>query len=446
MNYFINAINTLTDFLWGIPMVVIFLGTHLYFTYKLGFIQKLLPKGIKLSFAKPPDDSDGISPYAALATALAATIGTGNIIGISAAIAIGGPGAVFWCWITGLFGIATCYAECFLSVKYRTKNSEGQYVGGPMYVLRDALNAKWLAVIFAIFAVFASFGIGSSVQSNSICSAITHHLNISPHLIGMVTAVIAGIVMIGGVKQISKVCTYLVPFMSIFYLAGCIYILFINHNYIFEAITVIVKSAFSSKSFIGGIAGTAIMVGMRTGISKGLFTSEAGLGSIPMAAAASNISSPVTQGLISMTGPFWDTVVICAMTGIAIVSSMLKNPSAYINIPDDKLCFVAFSEIPLGGDIILSISLILFSFATIIGWCYYGECCIRFLVGENGLQVYQVVYIVFIYLGTVISLNLVWGLSDLLNALMTLPNLLCIWVLQKVIVNETKTAFNKDSN
>ncbi len=421
-------------------VIILFLGTHLYFTYKLGFIQRLLPRGIKLSFSKPPDNSDGISPYAALATALAATIGTGNIIGISTAIAIGGPGAVFWCWITGIFGIATCYAECFLSVKYRTKNSNGQYVGGPMYVLRDALNAKWLAVLFAIFAVLASFGIGSSVQSNSINSAITEHINISPHLIGMVTAVIAGMVMLGGVKQISKVCTFLVPFMSIFYLAGCIYILCINHNYIVEAISVIVKSAFSSKSFIGGIAGTAIMIGMRTGISKGLFTNEAGLGSVPMAAAASNTSSPATQGLISMTGPFWDTVVICAITGIVIVSSMLKNPSAYINISDDKLCFVAFSEIPYCGNIILSISLVLFAFATIIGWCYYGECSIRFLVGERGLTIYQVIYLVFIYLGAVISLNLVWGLSDLLNLLMAIPNLIAIWVLQKVIINDTRNS------
>ncbi len=413
-------------------MLFILLGTHIYFTYKLDFIQKWIPKGIRLSFSKTELSSNGISPFAALATALASTIGTGNIIGIASAIAIGGPGAVFWCWITGVLGIATCYCECFLSVKYKANHT-----GGPMYVLKNVLHMKKTAILFAVFSVLASFGIGSSVQSNSIYIAISHQVSISPHIIGIVTAISAGFIMLGGLKQISKVCTYLVPFMTVFYLGGCIYILFLNHAFIWEAICVIVKSAFSSKSFIGGMAGSAIMVGMRTGISKGLFTNEAGLGSIPMAAAASSSSSPIKQGLISMTGPFWDTVVICAVTGIVIVSSMLKNPLMYIG-SGDRSCFIAFNALPFYGSTILSISLVLFAFATIIGWCYYGECSILFLAGKKALKTYQIVYILFIYLGAVMSLDFVWSLSDLLNSLMAIPNIISIWLLQKVIIAETK--------
>ena len=426
----IHQINTL---LWNFPMLVLLLGTHIYFTFKLKFIQRLLPKGIKLSFSKQNSNENGITPYAALSTALAATIGTGNIIGISTAIAIGGPGAVFWCWITGVFGVATCYAEAFLSSKYRIKNKDGKYTGGPMYVLKNVLHMKYTAVAFALFTVLASLGVGSSVQANSICTAITEHYAISPHIIGIVVAVLAGFIMLGGVKQISKICTYLVPLMSIFYLAGCGYLLLLNQNYILKSIWIIITSAFSSKPFIGGIAGTTMILGIRTGISKGLFTNEAGLGSIPMTSAASNCDSPIKQGLISMTGPFWDTVVICAITGIVIVSSMLHYPLEYVNIAADRLCFAAFSKLPFWGGEILSLSLALFAFATIIGWCYYGECSICFLTGNRGIQIYQIIYIVFIYLGAVMSLQFVWGLSVLLNSLMAIPNLICIWWLRKEI-------------
>ncbi len=439
MQTLLDIIYQINAFLWNYPMLVLLLGTHIYFTIKLRFIQKLLPEGIRLSFSKQENNENGISPYAALSTALAATIGTGNIIGISTAIAIGGPGAVFWCWITGVFGIATCYAESFLSAKYRIKNEEGRHIGGPMYVLKNVLHMKYTATAFALFTVLASFGIGSSVQTNSICTAITNHLAISPHIIGIGIAVLAGFVVLGGVKQISKFCTYLVPFMSIFYLAGCSYLLLLNRQFVPEAILIIVKSAFSSHAFIGGAAGGSIILGIRTGISKGLFTNEAGLGSIPMTSAASNCTSPIKQGLISMTGPFWDTVVICAVTGIVIVSSMLSSPLDYVNIPADRLCFAAFSKLPFLGEEILSISLILFAFATIIGWCYYGECSMRFLTGNRGIQIYQTIYIVFIYLGAVMSLQLVWGLSDLLNSLMAIPNLMSLWLLrQKVLCHSPK--------
>ena len=428
-----KILEQLNTFLWNFPMLVLLLGTHIYFTIKSGFIQRFIPRGIKLSFSKQTNTENGITPYEALSTALAATIGTGNIIGISTAIAIGGPGAVFWCWITGVFGIATCYAEAFLSSKYHVKNEERQYTGGPMYVLKNVLHMKYTAIIFALFAALASLGIGSSVQANSICTAVTEHFSISPHLLGIITAIAAGFVVLGGVRQIAKVCTFLVPFMSLFYLAGCIYLLVLHRHFAPEAIFVIVKSAFSSKSFIGGVTGTAVTIGIRTGISRGLFTNEAGLGSIPMTSAASDCPSPDKQGLISMTGPFWDTVVICAVTGIVIVSSMLHYPLEYSNIAADRLCFESFSKLPFFGGEMLSISLVLFAFATIIGWCYYGECCVHFLFGNRGLSIYHIIYIVFIYLGMVIPLNLVWNLSDLLNSLMAIPNLICLWLLRNTI-------------
>ena len=425
---------SLSQILWSGPMLLLLLGTHIFFTIRLGFIQKFVFRGIRFSFFHSKESTDShTSPYAALATSLAATIGTGNIIGISAAIALGGPGAVFWCWITGILGMATCYSECFLSLRYRKKNALGEYIGGPMYLLEKLFHKKHLAIIFSIATVLASFGVGSSVQSNSISSAITKHISISPSLIGFVVAILSGFVIVGGAKQIRKICTFFVPFMSIFYLTGCFWILILNHEYLCSALEWIVKSAFSSRSLAGGMAGTAIHLGIRTGISKGLFTNEAGLGSLPLA-AISGSASPIKQSIIAMTGPFWDTVVICAITGLVITSSILKNPEAFQGISMDSLCFSSFEQLPFLGTEILSLSLVLFAFATILGWCYYGECGILYLFGEKGLFPYRVFYLLFVYLGTVVSLDFVWGISDLLNALMALPNLLCLWLLRKKII------------
>ncbi|MDE6434169.1 MAG: amino acid carrier protein [Lachnospiraceae bacterium] len=423
-------------FLWNAPIIFLLFGTHLYFTFRLGFIQKMLPKAIRLSLSAKESSAKGISPLASLATALAATLGTGNIIGISTAISIGGPGAVFWCWLTGLFGIATCYAESFLAVKFRKTDAIKGYTGGPMYVLENALHMKKLAKAFAFFTLFASFGIGSSVQANSIRCGIQELYNLSSHWIGITASLLAGTVMLGGIRQISRVCTKLVPFMSLFYLTGCGYLLILNRKYLFSALCLITQSAFSSKSLAGGIAGTNVIIALRTGISKGLFTNEAGLGSIPIMAAATSSPSPVKQGLVSMTGPFWDTVVMCSITGIVIVSSMLHFPADFTALSSDRLCFAAFSHLPAFGIQILSISLILFAFSTILGWCYYGECCIDYLFHGKGTKLYQIIYIVFIYLGAVMSLSFVWELSDLLNLLMAIPNLLCIWLLQREITTK----------
>ena len=415
-------------------MLALLFGTHIYFTCRLHFIQRRIPEGIRLSFFAKDRNT---SAYSALATALAATIGTGNIIGISTAIVIGGPGAVFWCWLTGVFGIATCYAECFLSVKYRVKGPDGNYTGGPMYVLEHALHNRGMAIAFAFFTVIASFGIGSSVQAHSISTAVTLQSDVSTHLIGIAVGVLAGLVVIGGNRQIGKVCNWLVPVMSIFYLGGCLWMIAMNIAVVPQAIALIIKSAFSSHAAAGGIAGTAVTAGIRTGISRGLFTNEAGLGSIPMAAATAQAVSPEKQGIISMTGPFWDTVVMCAITGIAVVSSMLSQPFSYCGISGDRICFIAFEQLPFGGDMILSVSLILFAFATIIGWNVYGSCAARYLWGEGGVKVYQVIYMLFAYLGGVISLEFVWGVSDLFNSLMAIPNLLCLWMLQNVVVRGT---------
>ena len=422
--------------IWNFLLMVLLLGTHFYFTIKLKFIQKRIPEGIIMSFSRENGGQGGISPYASLATALAATIGTGNIIGISTAIAIGGPGAVFWCWITGIFGIATCYAECFLAVRYRVKKENGTYAGGAMYVLERVLHKRKAALFFAFFTVAASFGIGSSVQSHAISAAVTEKLPLSPHIIGIAIAMLAGSILIGGGKKIAKVCTFLVPVMSFLYLGGCLFLMLKNAAVVPKAVGVIIQAAFTSKSVMGGVAGTAVMTGIRVGISKGLFTNEAGMGSIAMSAADAQTESAVKQGIVSMTGVFWDTVVMCAITGITIVSSILKNPESFRNIESDKLCFKAFSFMP-AGEWILLVSLVLFAFATIIGWSYYGECAAGYLFGEQGIGIYQILFIVTIYLGTAVSLETVWGLADLFNSFMAVPNILSLLFLRKVIIKET---------
>lgn len=423
-------------------MLLLLFGTHLYFTLRLGMIQRKIPLGIRLSVGKEKGKENRaqneISPYSALATALAATIGTGNIVGISTAIAVGGPGAVFWCWITGFLGIATCYSECFLAVRYKVRGKDGATHGGPMYVLERGLGQKGLAVLFSVFTVLASFGIGSSVQAYSIRTAVDQLVSVSPHAIGIAAGVLAGLVIVGGSKQIAKVCTWLVPIMSALYLGGCVYIIIKNITVVPEALFAILHAAFCGEAVVGGIAGRAVMVGIRTGISRGLFTNEAGLGSIPMTAAATGTKDAVRQGLISMTGPFWDTVVMCAITGIASISSMIKHPEKYLGVSADKMCFVAFSELPVQGELILSVSLILFAFATIIGWNVYGVAAVRYLWGEKGINVYQVCYMLFVYLGAVLSMEMVWGLSDLFNSLMAIPNLIGVFLLRREVIDGTK--------
>ena len=429
MERFNDAVRTVCDLLWNFPMLVLLAGTHLYFTIRLGFIQRKLPDGLRRSLSSA--GSGGLSPYEALSTALAATIGTGNIIGISSAIALGGPGAVFWCWISGFFGMATCYAESVLSAACRKKRADGSFYGGPMYVMEQLLHNRLLAVLFSVFTVLAALCVGSGVQAHSLTAVISRRLPVSVHWIGIAAALLAGSILIGGAKKTAKVCTCLVPVMSVLYLGSCLFLLVKNAAWIPAALQAIFVSAFSKKAVIGGIAGTAVKLAVRTGMANGM-------GSMPMTAAAAEGLSPRDQGLVSMTGVFWDTLVMCAVTALAILSDMVKNAAPYRAAAVDEYCFVAFSNLPVAGEDLLSLCLVLFAFATIIGWSFYGECAARYLWGERGVTVFQVIYMVFVYLGSVCSLELVWNLSDLCNACMAVPNLWCLWKLKELIVEKTR--------
>lgn len=434
INSFFTAFSA---FLWGWPMIVLLLGTHIFLTIRLRFPQRKIFKAIALSVKRDKQATGDVSQFGALATALAATIGTGNIIGVATAIALGGPGAVFWCWLTGVFGISTKYAEGLLAVKYRVKTKRGQMIGGPMYALEKGLGWKWLAVLFAIFATLASFGIGSTVQANAISTLVENQYNVSPYITGLVVTALGVAVIVGGVKSIAKVCGMLVPFMAIFYVLGCIYILFVNHAYLLPALQVIFDSAFTTKAAGGGFAGSTLIMAARYGIARGLFSNESGLGSAPIVAAAAQTRNPVRQALVSSTATFWDTVVICALTGLVITSSIIAYPDIdYHN--GAALTKVAFSKIPYIGAPLLTFGLSTFAFSTTLGWSYYGERCVEYLKGKRWMLFYRMIYIVSIFVGSVVNLALVWNLADCMNALMAIPNLLSLICLSGIIVHETR--------
>lgn len=434
INSFFTAFSA---FLWGWPMIVLLLGTHIFLTIRLRFPQRKIFKAIALSVKRDKQATGDVSQFGALATALAATIGTGNIIGVATAIALGGPGAVFWCWLTGVFGISTKYAEGLLAVKYRVKTKRGQMIGGPMYALEKGLGWKWLAVLFAIFATLASFGIGSTVQANAISTLVENQYNVSPYITGLVVTALGAAVIVGGVKSIAKVCGMLVPFMAIFYMLGCIYILFVNHAYLLPALQVIFDSAFTTKAAGGGFAGSTLIMAARYGIARGLFSNESGLGSAPIVAAAAQTRNPVRQALVSSTATFWDTVVICALTGLVITSSIIAYPDIdYHN--GAALTKVAFSKIPYIGAPLLTFGLSTFAFSTTLGWSYYGERCVEYLKGKRWMLFYRMIYIVSIFVGSVVNLALVWNLADCMNALMAIPNLLSLICLSGIIVHETR--------
>lgn len=429
--------STVSGFLWGWPMIIMLLGTHLFLTLRLRFPQRKIFTAIKLSVKKDKGADGDVSQFGALATALAATIGTGNIIGVATAIALGGPGAVLWCWLTGVFGIATKYSEGLLAVKYRVKTDDGRMLGGPMYALERGLHSKWLGILFALFAALASFGIGSTVQANAISTMVNDQYGVPLWVSGIVVCGFAAAVIIGGVKSISKVCGALVPFMAIFYVLGCIYILFVNHPYVWPAIKLICESAFTGKAAGGGFAGTTVMMACRYGIARGLFSNESGLGSAPIVAAAAKTRNPVRQALVSSTGTFWDTVIICALTGIVIVSSIIAYPDIdYHN--GAALTKAAFGKIPYIGAPLLTFGLVTFAFSTTLGWSYYGERCVEYLKGRRWMLAYRLLYIVSIFIGCVISLDLVWNIADCMNAFMAIPNLISLVGLSGVLVNETR--------
>lgn len=434
---------SVSSFLWGWPMMILLLGTHIFMTIRLRCPQRKLFTAIRLSIKRDKDASGDVSQFGALATALAATIGTGNIIGVATAIALGGPGAVFWCWITGVFGIATKYAEGLLAIKYRVQTPTGKMLGGPMYALEKGLGWKTMAILFAIFTMIASFGIGNTVQANAIATIANNTYGISPWIMGAVVCGLTAAVIIGGVKSIAKVCGMLVPFMALFYIVGCIYILFINHNYVWPAISLILKCAFSPEAAGGGFAGSSIMMVARYGLARGLFSNESGLGSAPIVAAAAQTRNPVRQALVSSTGTFWDTVIICALTGIVIVSSIIAYPD--ISYHDGAaLTKMAFGKIPYVGEPLLSFGLLTFAFSTILGWSYYGERAVEYLKGKKWSYVYRLLYIVAVYVGSIASLNIVWNIADCMNALMAIPNLLSLLFLNGILVHETRKYLWRD--
>ncbi len=435
LEYFFSV---LSDYLWGWPMVILLLGTHIYLTFLLRIPQRKILTGIRLSVKRDDEAKGDVSQFGALATALAGTIGTGNIVGVATAIALGGPGAVFWCWLTGVFGIATKYSEGLLAVKYRVQTSNGQMLGGPMYALEKELNLKWMAVLFCIFTAFASLGLGNTVQANSITLLLNESWGISPYVSGAFISVSLALVIVFGVKGIARVCTTLVPVMAVFYVVGCLIILWINSGYVWEAVGVIIKSAFGAKAVVGGFAGGTVLMAARHGIARGLFSNESGLGSAPIVAAVAKTKNPVRQAIIASTGTFWDTVVICALTGIVLVSSVLAHPDIDY-AQGGTLTKAAFDKIPVAGPVILSVGITTFAFTTILGWSYYGEKAIEYLGGKRWIRVYRVFFIGISYLGAIVNLSLVWNLADCMNALMAIPNLLSLLLLSKVLVRETNT-------
>ena len=439
MEFLEKILSTISNFIWGIPLVVLLLGTHIFLTFRLRFIQRFLPKAIKISLRRKGDGEGEISQFGSLVTALAATIGTGNIVGVATAIASGGPGAVFWMWITGVFGIATKYSEALLSVKYREIDKKtGVVSGGPMYVLKNGFKQKklggWLGVLFAIFTAISAFGIGNMVQANSISTLVQDTFGLPYWITGIILAVFTASVIIGGVKSIARVCEILVPFMAGFYFLGCVILLVINYVTIPDAIITIFNSAFSGHAAIGGFLGAGIKEVIRYGVARGLFSNESGLGSAPIIAAAARTPNPIKQALVSSTATFWDTVVVCAVTGIVLV-----NSNEWINGLDGALLTkAAFSDIHIIGPIILTVGLLTFVFSTILGWGYYGEKAAEYILGKSVIKPYRWLWVVFVFVGSVLSLPIVWSLADVTNGLMAIPNLISLLVLNRVLVSETK--------
>ncbi len=433
----------LSSFLWGWPMIILLLGTHLFLTIRLRFPQRKLFTGIRLSVKKDREATGDVSQFGALATALAATIGTGNIVGVATAVALGGPGAVLWCWLTGIFGMSTKYAEGLLAVKYRVKGSNGKTYGGPMYALERGLGMKWLAVLFAVFTAIASFGIGCTVQANSIALLARETFGIPTWIVGVVVCLLAAAVILGGIKSISRVCTIFVPFMAVLYVIGCIVILIMNGAYVWPALQLIVESAFDPQVAGAGFVGGSVMMAARYGIARGLFSNESGMGSAPIVAAAARTRNPVRQALVSSTGTFWDTVVICALTGLVLVSSIIAYPD--ITYADGAaLTKVAFSKIPYVGAPLLTFGILTFAFSTILGWSYYGECAVNYIEGSGdrldfrGQRFYRILYIVALFFGSIVNLDIIWNIADSMNALMAIPNLIALLLLSGVAARETK--------
>ncbi len=429
-----TILQTVSDFLWGPPLLILLFGTHIFLTIRLRFIQRYIFKAIKLSFSRKREGAGDISHFGALTTALAATIGTGNIVGVATAIAAGGPGAVLWMWLTGVFGIATKYGEAVLSIKYRVTNSNGFMCGGPMYVLERGLKKKWLGIAFAILTAISAFGIGNTVQANSISTMVKETFHIEPWITGAFLTLITAIVILGGIKSIAVACEKLVPFMAVFYILGTVILLIMNISSIPATFALIWKSAFTGHAAVGGFLGAGMKEAIRFGVARGLFSNESGLGSAPIVAAAAQTKNPVRQALVSSTGTFWDTVVVCALTGLVLVNSGLwKN-----GLDGAALTKATFSQFTIIGPLILAVALFTFVFSTILGWSYYGEKAIEYLIGIRAVRYYRWVWVAMVMVGSVASMPMVWTFADIANGSMAIPNLISLIFLSGVLVSESK--------
>ncbi len=454
-----EAVDAVDSFVWGWAMIVLLLGTHLFMTVRTKFIQRKLGTAIKLSVSRTDSDAEGdVSQFGALTTALAATIGTGNIVGVATGLLMGGPGAIFWMWITGVFGIATKYSETYIGVKYRVKDHNGEMLGGAMYALERGFKhkslGKVLGILFALFTFIASFGIGASVQSNALSGVITSYISPmfeSPEqmlgtsvMIGVLLMILVGVVIMGGIKSITRVTTKLVPLMALLYVAGCLVIIGMNGQYVGEAIGMIVTCAFTGEAAFGGAVGSTVALALQFGFKRGLFSNESGLGSAPLVAANATTKNPARQALVSMTGTFWDTVIVCAITGIMLVSVMLANPDIQAGIISGEitaaaqLTTAAFSSIPVLGPVVLSVGMILFTYSTMLGWAQYGNRAVAYLFGKKGIRPYQVVFLLFVFWGCIGGGDLVWNVSDITNALMAVPNCIAVLGLSAVIAKGTQ--------
>jgi AGCS family alanine or glycine:cation symporter len=437
-----QVLGQVSDFIWGWPMVILLVGTHLYLTVRLGFPQRHILKGIRISLTRKPEGEGDVSQFGALVTALAATIGTGNIVGVATAIAAGGPGAVLWMWLTGVFGISTKYAEALLAVKYRVVTPKGTMAGGPMYVLERGLGARWLGLLFAAFTAFAAFGIGNMVQANSLSALAEKTFGLPGWATGLGLALLTGVVILGGIKAIAKVCAALVPLMVLLYAGGCLYLLAVGYATLDDSLALIVQSAFSGHAAVGGFLGAGMKEVVRFGVARGLFSNESGLGSAPIVAAAAQTPDPVRQALVSATGTFWDTVVVCAITGLVIVNS----GDWHSGLTGADLTHAAFAEIPTIGPAVLTAGLLTFVFSTILGWSYYGEKAVEYLAGSRAVLPYRLAWVLAVFLGAVVTVPVVWSFADIANALMALPNLVAVFLLAGVAAAETRRHLGGQKN
>jgi len=439
-----SILSAIDSFIWGAPLLILLSGTGLYLTLRLGFIQiRYLPRALGYLFKKDKGGKGDVSSFAALCTALAATIGTGNIVGVATAVQAGGPGAIFWMWLVALLGMATKYAECLLAVKYRVRDKNGFMAGGPMYYIERGLGIKWLAKLFALFGVMvAFFGIGTFPQVNAITHAMQDTFNIPVLVTAIIVTLLVGLIILGGVKRIATASSVIVPFMAILYVTTSLVIILLNIEKVPDAISLIIYSAFDPQAALGGAIGFTVMKAIQSGVARGIFSNESGLGSAPIAAAAAQTREPVRQGLISMTGTFLDTIIVCTMTGIVLVLTGAWNNPELAGATVTNYAFAQGLGTSIGA-MIVTVGLLFFAFTTILGWCYYGERCFVYLVGIRGVKLYRLAYIVLVGLGSFLHLNLIWIIADIVNGLMAFPNLIALIGLRKVVIEETKDYFQR---